>query len=414
MSFSHARRLASTFLLLTFAGAASVRTDAFLAGLQPKLIRFVYGRSLEVLRSAPGATLANQRVQLLTQASSSVETETAYKHLNERPFGVQRRYETFLWNLSDTKQYRINYRCEGPLDGDPILLVHGFGASVNHFRYNIPLLVKEGYRVYAIDLLGFGASDKPKDEAYSIELFVQLLTDFIQDKYTESKPWVIAGNSIGGLCSLSVAEKIPHMIQAVVLFNTSRGMSVFRYEDVPRVFRPVLRFFQKVVLGPKNGPRFFKNFKTRENVQKILISQGVYRDPKNVNDELLEILLGPSDDEGAEDVFLAVFAGPPGPLPETILPKLSCPILAVWGGKDPWAPVSGGPYLSGSMFGQLTKDFTLEVLPEAGHCPHDECPEAVHEKLVPFLDAAKIRYKPPPRSLDDASLQVGDGKKSGM
>lgn len=52
---------------------------------------------------------------------------------------------------------------QGPDNAPPILLIHGFGASVGHFRKNIPTLVGEGYRVYAIDLLGFGASDKPTD-----------------------------------------------------------------------------------------------------------------------------------------------------------------------------------------------------------------------------------------------------------
>lgn len=53
--------------------------------------------------------------------------------------------------------------------GQPALvLIHGFGASVYHWRYNIPALVKEGYRVLALDLLGFGLSDKPIIE-YSAE-----------------------------------------------------------------------------------------------------------------------------------------------------------------------------------------------------------------------------------------------------
>lgn len=64
-------------------------------------------------------------------------------------------YLSFLYNLS--------LCCAGPDDAPPILLIHGFGASVGHFRKNFPALVGEGYRVYAIDLLGFGASDKPKD-----------------------------------------------------------------------------------------------------------------------------------------------------------------------------------------------------------------------------------------------------------
>lgn len=55
----------------------------------------------------------------------------------------------------------------GPEDGPPILLIHGFGASVGHFRRNFPVLVGAGYRVYAVDLLGFGSSDKPKDVTVS-------------------------------------------------------------------------------------------------------------------------------------------------------------------------------------------------------------------------------------------------------
>lgn len=75
---------------------------------------------------------------------------------------VQREYETFYWKYQrdptrECKNYRINYRVEGPEQGQPVLLIHGFGGNVNHFRYNIPLLVREGYRVYAVDLLGFGA-----------------------------------------------------------------------------------------------------------------------------------------------------------------------------------------------------------------------------------------------------------------
>lgn len=49
-----------------------------------------------------------------------------------------------------------------------VVLIHGFGASVYHWRYNIPALVKAGYRVLALDLLGFGLSDKPMME-YSAE-----------------------------------------------------------------------------------------------------------------------------------------------------------------------------------------------------------------------------------------------------
>ncbi|KAL3917648.1 MAG: hypothetical protein SGARI_007658, partial [Bacillariaceae sp.] len=268
------------------------------------------------------------------------------------------------------QEYDINYRVEGPVDGSPILLIHGFGANVNHFRHQFPALTDQGYRVYAIDLLGFGASPKPGDANYSIELFVQLATDFIRtmrqsskSDNKEEKQWIVAGNSIGGLVSLGVAETLPTLIKGVVLFNCAGGMTGFRYSDVPVFVRPLLWFFQKILLGPQMGSSFFARFKTRDNVESILRSQGVYRDTSNVDDELLEILLGPADDEGAETVFLKTFAGDPGPTPEEILPNLECPVMAIWGESDPWTPVDGGMH-PGSKFYEYSHDFELHTIPD--------------------------------------------------
>jgi pimeloyl-ACP methyl ester carboxylesterase len=331
------------------------------------------------------------------------------------PKSIQRVYETWSWSydtkLETTSQatYNINYRVDGKEGRPPILLIHGFGANVNHFRYQFPALCDAGYRVYALDLLGFGASSKPLNAAdigFSIELFTQQILDFLtyiqtKDKY-ENVPWTLAGNSIGGLCCLTVAaelEKQPFRekpssdscslpnISSIVLFNTSGGMTGFRYEDVPIWVQPILAFFQFVVLGPFLGGNFFRNFRSRENIERILKESGVYGDTTNVNDELLEVLLEPADDEGAEQVFLAVFGGPAGPTAESILPNVKVPVLAFWGTKDPWTPIDVGlhpgrclPPYHGS--GQ----FTLVPLDGAGHCPHDECPAIVNEKMIEFMN----------------------------
>jgi pimeloyl-ACP methyl ester carboxylesterase len=328
-----------------------------------------------------------RNVKLLASLEADPSTTTIDTPVNT-PL-VRRRYKTFLWR-NDLDEYDINYRVEGPIDGPPILLIHGFGANVNHFRFQFPALVEAGFRVYAVDLIGFGASAKPKNADYSIELFVKLLSDFIRamyvdEKWVSDKQWIVAGNSIGGLCSLGVAEQLPDLVRAVVLFNCAGGMTGFRYEDVPLLLRPVLYFLQHVVLGPSLGGRFFANFKTRENVESILMSQ-VYRNQTNVNAELLEILLGPADDEGAQDVFLKTFAGPPGPTPESILPNLECKILALWGDADPWTPLDGGMH-PGNKFYQYSDKVELIRLPNTGHCPHDECPDLVHSHMIPWMTA---------------------------
>ena len=98
-------------------------------------------------------------------------------------------------------------------------------ANCNHFRHQFPALVASGYRVYAMDLLGFGASEKPANVPYSIDLFTQQMIDFAATRDTDSK-WILAGNSMGGLCSLNAAAKIekehaPRFeIASIVLFNS--------------------------------------------------------------------------------------------------------------------------------------------------------------------------------------------------
>lgn len=306
--------------------------------------------------------------------------------------GVRRVYETFRWtNTEDGVEYNINYRVEGPVDGPPILLIHGFGANVNHFRHQFPAFTKEGYRVYAIDMIGFGASDKPAHINYSIELFTQLLKDFMLSMNaqmssvlsTSIQKWVVAGNSIGGLCSLSVTEHLPNLVRGVVLFNCAGGMSAFRYEDMPLFWRPLLWVLQKIILGPSFGSYFYSQYKSRENVRSIL-QKNVYRDSTNVDEELMQALLEPGEDEGAETVFLKVMGGPPGPTPKSILPNLDCPILALWGEADAWTSVKAGAH-AGMKFHKYAKNFDLVVLPNVGHCPHDEAPDAVNGHMIPWM-----------------------------
>jgi pimeloyl-ACP methyl ester carboxylesterase len=398
------------FLLLTR------RTETF-SPLPPRASRTVVGtivRSRELCYRRDGLhherghpqlndTAADQAVDIQEDESSS---SSLVSNILETP-RVRRKYETFQWHHpnehGEITAFNINYRVEGPVDAPPILLIHGFGANVGHFRYQFPALTEAGYRVYAIDMLGFGASDKPANVAYSIELFTELLKDFLlaMDLHETSsystvvlpkKKWVVAGNSIGGLCSLAVAEALPDVVRGVILFNASGGMSVFRDEYVPAIFRPILRFFKNVLLGPRLGGYFFSNFKTRKNVESVLKAQGVYRNASKVDEELLETLLEPGNDEGAEAVFLKVFGGPPGPTPESILPKLDCPVLAIWGGADPWLPVDGGMH-PGTKFHRYMRDggdFELVILPDVGHCPHDEASDEVNGHMIPWIKSLPL------------------------
>ncbi len=99
----------------------------------------------------------------------------------------------------------------------PLLLVHGFGASTDHWRKNITGLSID-FQVFAIDLLGFGRSAKPKLE-YSGELWRDQLRDFISEVITQKT--VLAGNSLGGYACLCVAAEFPDMVAGLVLLNSA-------------------------------------------------------------------------------------------------------------------------------------------------------------------------------------------------
>lgn len=100
--------------------------------------------------------------------------------------------------------YRINYVVQGT--GNSLLLVHGFGASVGHWRRNIGILAQSN-RVYAIDLLGLGASEKPPKFKYTMETWAEMLLDFTREVINE--PTVLIGNSIGSLaCTIVAAGKL--------------------------------------------------------------------------------------------------------------------------------------------------------------------------------------------------------------
>ena len=79
-------------------------------------------------------------------------------------------------------------------DNPTILLVHGFGASAYHWRYNIPALVEAGYRVFAVDLLGFGWSDKAITSYDDYSIWQRQLSTFVRDVVRwDSTAWQTPG-----------------------------------------------------------------------------------------------------------------------------------------------------------------------------------------------------------------------------
>jgi pimeloyl-ACP methyl ester carboxylesterase len=281
--------------------------------------------------------------------------------------------QTWIW-----QDYTIAYKTAGTT-GPIVILVHGFGASLGHWRKNLPVLA-ETCRVYAIDLLGFGASAKPTPgEAvqYTFETWGQQIADFCRDVVGE--PAFLVGNSIGCIAAMQTAVDHPDLVRGVAMLNCSLRL----LHDRRRATQPWIKqigapILQRILRVKWLGHAFFKQIAQPQTVRKIL--QQAYIRAEAVDDELINILMVPASDPGAADVFIAFTGYSQGPLPEDLLAKLPCPALLLWGTKDPWEPFELGQELA--RFDCVEEFVPLEGV---GHCPQDEAPELVNPVIQHWI-----------------------------
>ena len=281
--------------------------------------------------------------------------------------------QTWMW-----RGQAINYQQSGNT-GPALVLIHGFGASVGHWRKNIPALA-ENHRVFALDLLGFGKSAKPapgEPLPYDFDTWGAQVVEFLQQVVGE--PAFLVGNSIGGVVALQAAVMNSEQSKGVVLLDCAlRQISDRKLHTQPpmrRLGRPLLK---KVLRNRALVHWLFAQIARPARIRAVL--RTAYGNPDAVTDELIELLLEPAREPGAADVFWAFINNFDGPLPEDLLPQLTCPALILWGTADPWEPIALGQSLAN--FPSVEAFIPLEG---AGHCPQDEIPEVVNGHLQTWV-----------------------------
>ncbi len=279
--------------------------------------------------------------------------------------------------------YPIRYQVAGEM-GAPLLLIHGFGASSDHWRKNLPVLAATN-RVYAIDLIGFGLSAKPPagdtqsgdSIQYRFETWGEQLLDFCREVIGE--PAFLVGNSIGCIAALQAAVVEPQQVRGVAMLNCSLRMLHERKQAaLPWYRRTSSRWLQQVLANRAIGHFFFARIAKPKVVRKILLQ--AYGRPDAVTDELVDLLMQPAYQPGAADVFLAFISYSQGPLAEDLLPQVTCPVLILWGAADPWEPIA-----QGRQFADFPAVEDFIPIPGVGHCPQDEAPEIVNPLLQTWV-----------------------------
>jgi 4,5:9,10-diseco-3-hydroxy-5,9,17-trioxoandrosta-1(10),2-diene-4-oate hydrolase len=253
-------------------------------------------------------------------------------------------------------------------EGTTVILVHGIGDAVETWESNIQVL-GEHHRVYALDIMGFGRSDKPRIQP-SLSIGAQFVSDFMETQHIERAS--VIGNSMGGGISLQFALQFPDKLEKLVLESAAAlGTGVatfFRVFSIPVIGELLTR--------PSHWGTAW------------LLKQIAY-DPALITDDMVELYYQLTKLPGAQWSFLtALRVGVNffGQRPEFTRPivenlgKIKCPTLIIWGQQDRIIPVA---HAQVARNGIPTSE--LQILDPCGHGPHFERPDDFNKLVLDFL-----------------------------
>ena len=224
----------------------------------------------------------------------------------------------------------INYIVEG--EGEPIMVLHGWGANINTVL-SIVNILKDRFKVYALDLPGFGESEEPKEAMGSFE-YAKIVKGFMEDEGIAKASFI--GHSFGGKLSIIMGSKYPNMVNKIVLIDSAglipkRGLNYYIRVYSFKTLRFIYKNFLFWIKDEKRMERFYQKFGSVD-----------YRDSSGVMRKVLVIVVN----ENLKD----------------LLKTIKAPTLIIWGDQDMDTPL----YMAHIMEKEI-EDSGLVVLEGTGH-----------------------------------------------
>ena len=249
--------------------------------------------------------------------------------------------------------------------GEAVVLLHGFGASTYLWRKVMPALAAS-HRVVAIDLNGFGYTERPQNPAAYTREGQTALVLGVMDVLGIDRAHV-AGHSYGGGLSLFLASRHPERFRTLILVDSSAPTYPDDRRSRVASFRPFSNLFVRAVaLRPGT-------------VRRAL--QRSYYDPSLVTPELVAAYLDRLRVQGADDAFYGLTVPLPAPGPKVELAQIRVPTLAVWGAEDQLISLASGGRAVARIPGA-----EFVVIEKCGHLPMEERPEELLKAMLPFLE----------------------------
>ncbi len=272
--------------------------------------------------------------------------------------------------FTDVDGLSVHYKVVGQ-DGHPMLLLHGFAASVFSWRKVMEPLSEAG-AVIAFDRPAFGLTERPMPEEwegrnpYTPEAQADLTVALMDELGVEKA--VLVGHSAGGTVALLTALRYPERVEALVL----EGAAVYDYAPTPEWMAPLLRMPPMDRLGPLL-------VRSITLLGEVVIREA-WSDPNKITVELISDYKKPLQVENWDRaLWELVLARHPLGL-EGRLDEVSVPVLVITGENDRIVPSRNSERLAAEL-----PRAELAVIADCGHVPHEECPLRFLEAVEGFL-----------------------------
>jgi pimeloyl-ACP methyl ester carboxylesterase len=267
---------------------------------------------------------------------------------------------------------RIHYRQSGM--GDPIVLIHGLypGASTEEFDHNIRALSRD-FRVYAIDLLGFGLSDAPRIR-YRADLYPLLLSDFIRDVIAAPASVIAAGES--GPFAAAVAAQDPELLSKVVFISPEIGSVT--YARTGWLWWTCRELLRNLVLFPPLHLIFQEMMAGEWEIREML--RRSFREPKLIGPDIVGRLSELARMPGVLDAYASLELGLLSLPFARLLPHVAAPALFISGACVTQAAADDIEQLS-----RLAPNGRHVQVDRAATWAHYEMPNSTNRQIASFL-----------------------------
>jgi len=260
---------------------------------------------------------------------------------------------------------RLHYLETG--DGPPLLLIHGLFDLLETWDRLTPLL-SDRFKLYSIDLPGFGKSRLPEKWQESLSGMIEAVVSFLDWKGI--KKTSIVGSSMGGGIALGVAGRHPERIDQIVLINPYGFPS-------PPVAAEVARSRILGTLLP-----YLLNKPVLRRCARALFARSLHN-PHLLTDALVERVIAPfATLRRRRDLFRFLQGISTETMREidALLPRIQQPVLILWGEDDRWLPIDHAHRLR-----QRLPNSRLITLPDCGHLPQMDKPKEVADAIMGFI-----------------------------